>query len=382
MNSVLPTIRVISQNQQSTLSKSQKLFNNLIKRIDTERKQLVAWQAMMPLYHQKHASEFVPLTQTFNGLRAELVRLCDKAADERAFSKNDKKKLKNIICTIAGELVFENDDEDLKRIYNKHSGGDIDAELKEDKSAMKAMMEDILGVELDDDIDFSSPESMMAKVGKKMCQKLEDEEQAQQNSQKQNTKRKKSAKAIAKEAEKQAEAQCISQSIREVYRKLASALHPDKEQDALERDRKTALMQRVNIAYTNKDLLQLLELQLEIEQIDQAAVNTIAEDKLKHYNKILTEQSNELRMEVLAVSDLFRIRFNLLPEVSASPKAAMHNLGNNIENIKNDISNLEGDLRLFQDIKNLKEYLKHYKIPPKIRFDDESFWEFEPFFQT
>jgi hypothetical protein len=376
MNSVLPTIRAISQNQQSTLSKPQKQFNNLIKKIDTERKRLVAWQTMIPLYHQKHASEFVPQTQTFNELRAELVRLFDKAAAERAFNKNDKKKLKNIICTIAGELVFENDDEDLKQIYNKHSGGDIDAELKEEKSAMKTMMEDILGVELDDDIDFASPESMMANVGKKMCQKLEDEEQARQ---KQNAKRKKSAKAIAKEAEKQAETQCISQSIREVYRKLASALHPDKEQDALERDRKTALMQRVNIAYNNKDLLQLLELQLEVEQIDQEAVNTITEDKLKHYNKILTEQSNELRMEVLAVSDLFRIRFNILPEVSASPEAAMHNLENNIRNIKKDISDLKGDLGLFQDMKNLKEYLKNYKIPPKINFDDERFWEFEAF---
>ena len=339
----------------------------------------MAWQTMLPLYHQKHAGEFVPLTQTFNELRAELVRLCDKAAGERAFHKNDKKKLKHIICTIAGELVFENDDEDLKRIYNKHSGGDIDIEIEEEKSAMKAMMEDILDVELDDNIDFSSSESIMASVGKKMFQKLKDEEQARQNSHEQNAKRKKSAKAIAKEAEKQAEAQSISQSIREVYRKLASALHPDKEQDALERDRKTALMQRVNIAYNNKDLLQLLELQLEIEQIDQAAVNTIAEDKLKHYNKILTEQSKEIRMEVLAVSDIFRIRFNISPEVSASPEAAMRNLENNIKSIKKDISDLEGDFQLFQDMKSLKEYLKHYKIPPKISSDDESFWEFELF---
>ena len=89
---------------------------------------------MIPLYHQKHASEFVPVTQTFNGLRAELVRLFDKATAERAFNKNDKKKLKNIICAIAAELIVENDDEDLKQIYNKHSGGDIDAELKEEKS--------------------------------------------------------------------------------------------------------------------------------------------------------------------------------------------------------------------------------------------------------
>jgi hypothetical protein len=379
MNSVAPAVHIVSQNQQSTLSKSQKLFNNLIKKIDAERKRLVAWQTMIPLYHQKHASEFAPLTQTFNELRAELVRLFDKAFAEKLFNKNDKAKLKDMICAIAAELIVENDDEDLKRIYNKHSGGDIDAEIKEEKSAMKAMMQDILGVDLGDDFDFGSPESMMAHVSEKMRQKLEDEEQIRQDYQKRNVKRKRSAKTLAREAKQEAEAQNISQSIREVYRKLASALHPDKEQDALERDRKTALMQRVNIAYNNKDLLKLLELQLEVEQIDQAEINNITEERLKYYNKILTEQSKELRMEVSAVSDFFRIRFNIAPDVSLSPETAIRSLEDDIKNIKKDINGLKNDLRLFQDSKNLKKHLKLYKIPPKTIFDDESFWEMEPF---
>ena len=379
MNSVAPAVHIVSQNQQSTLSKSQKLFNNLIKKIDAERKRLVAWQTMIPLYHQKHASEFAPLTQTFNELRAELVRLFDKASAEKLFNKNDKAKLKDMICTIAAELIVENDDEDLKRIYNKHSGGDIDAEMKEEKSAMKAMMQDILGVDLGDDVDFGSPESMMAHVGEKMRQKLEDEEQVRRDYQKRNVKRKRSAKTLAREAKQEAEAQNISQSIREVYRKLASALHPDKEQDALERDRKTALMQRVNIAYNNKDLLKLLELQLEVEQIDQAAINTITEERLKYYNKILAEQSKELRMEVSAVSDFFRIRFNIAPDVSLSPETAIRSLEDDIKNLKKDISGLKDDLYLFQDLKDLKKHLKLYKIPPKTIFDDESFWEMEPF---
>lgn len=379
MNSVAPAVHIVSQNKQSTLSKSQKLFNNLIKKIDAERKRLVAWQTMIPLYHQKHASEFAPLTQTFNELRAELVRLFDKASAEKLFNKNDRAKLNDMICTIAAELIIENDDEDLKRIYNKHSGGDIDAEIKEEKSTMKAMMQDILGVDLGDDFDFGSPESVMTHVSEKMRQKLEDEEQIRQDYQKRNVKRKRSAKTLAREAKQEAEAQNISQSIREVYRKLASALHPDKEQDALERDRKTALMQRVNIAYNNKDLLKLLELQLEVEQIDQAAINTITEERLKYYNKILAEQSKELRMEVSAVSDFFRIRFNIGPDVSLSPETAIRSLEDDIKNLKKDISGLKNDLYLFQDLKNLNKHLKLHKIPPKTIFDDESFWEMEPF---
>ncbi len=378
MNSVAPALHIASQNQQSPLSKSQKLFNNLIKKIDAERKRLVAWQTMIPLYHQKHASEFAPLKQTFNELRAELVRLFDKAAAEK-LSKKDKAKLKDIICTIAAELIIENDDGDLKRIYNKHSGGDIDAEIEEEKSAMKAMMKGILGVDLGDDFNFGSPESMMTHVSEKMQQKLEDEEQVRQDRQKRNMERKRSAKALAREAKQEAEAQNISHSIREVYRKLASALHPDKEQDALERDRKTALMQRVNIAYNDKDLLKLLELQLEVEQIDQTEINNITEERLKYYNKILTEQSIELRMEVSAVSDFFRIRFNIDPDVKLSHETAIRILEDNIKQIKNDISDLKNNLCLFQDLKNLKKYLKLYRSPPKPIFDDESLWEMAAF---
>ncbi|WP_409015107.1 hypothetical protein [Caballeronia sp. LZ001] len=60
-------------------------------------------------------------------------------------------------------------------------------------------------------------------------------------------------------------------------------------------------MQRANQAYGKNDLLKLLELQLELEHIDQRAINVISEDRLKHYNKILREQLGELDQEILHV---------------------------------------------------------------------------------
>jgi hypothetical protein len=176
---------------------------------------------MIPLYQQKYASEFDPLMQTFNELRGELVRLFDNVYAEKAFSKSDKAKIKDIICAIAMEVIVKNDDEDLKRIYNRHSGSDFDAEAEEEKGAMKAMMEDISGVDLGDDIDFRSPESMMAHVGEKMLQKLEQEEQVRQEHKARGEKRKKSATALSKEAQQQAEAQNISQSIRDGLPKIS-----------------------------------------------------------------------------------------------------------------------------------------------------------------
>ncbi|MDR6450169.1 hypothetical protein J2794_006309 [Paraburkholderia terricola] len=64
-------------------------------------------------------------------------------------------------------------------------------------------------------------------------------------------------------------------------------MHSDRETDPQDRDRNTALMQRANQANSKNSLLHLLELQLELENIDQSAINNIGEDRLKHYNKIL-----------------------------------------------------------------------------------------------
>lgn len=78
-------------------------------------------------------------------------------------------------------------------------------------------------------------------------QRLESQFRAQHEAgQGQTAPRKKTAKQLARDAQREAEEKQMSQSIREVYRKLASALHPDREPDPVERQRKTELMQRAN----------------------------------------------------------------------------------------------------------------------------------------
>jgi curved DNA-binding protein CbpA len=89
-----------------------------------------------------------------------------------------------------------------------------------------------------------------------------------------------------------------SQSVRDIFRKLAGALHPDREADSTQRERKTALMQRVNRAYKRKDLLELLTLQIEIEQIDADQLAQAPEQRLERFNAVLREQSETLAGEL------------------------------------------------------------------------------------
>lgn len=315
-------IHITMQGERPVLSKAQKTFNRLIKKINGQKEQLSAWQAMIPLHQQQYASEFAPLLQRYNQHRADLVRLFDQAYEDKALSKTDRNKISHIICTVTAELLAEDDDETFKALYNKYSDTDFDMQTEQENKVIKSMMEGMLGIHLDDDVDFSSKEDLMAQVDQQMKKKFAEEEARQEALEERRSKRKKSTRESTRETRREMEQQHVSQSLREVFRKLASALHPDREPDPLERERKTALMQKVNVAYGNKDLLQLLELQLEVEQIDQSALDRIPEDRLKHYNKVLTEQSAELQQELDAVEFSFKARFGFHPDDALSPDSS------------------------------------------------------------
>lgn len=86
MNSAPIPIRINAQTVSAGLSQSQKRFNRLIKKIDQQRKQLMAWQGTIPLYRQKHAQELEPLTDSLQALQSELVQLLDEHYPEKALT--------------------------------------------------------------------------------------------------------------------------------------------------------------------------------------------------------------------------------------------------------------------------------------------------------
>ena len=108
----------------------------------------------------------------------------------------------------------------------------------------------------------------------------------------------KGRQAEAAQQRQHAAAQQAGQSVRVIFRKLASALHPDCEPDPAERQRKTLLMQQANQAHDRNDLLTLLTLQLDLEQIDEQHLASLTDDRLLHDNQVLQEQLAALQQEV------------------------------------------------------------------------------------
>ncbi|KVN76191.1 J domain-containing protein [Burkholderia ubonensis] len=346
---------------KTVLSKGQKAFNALIKQIEKRRKRLSAWEHVMPAFQKRYVDELLPLERAWTELRTTMAFRLDEASGRKGLTKAEQRTISTLLASLAGDLLDGNADAQLKAIYNRHGGTDYDAEVAAEFATMKAELEAMLGVELDDDLDMSAHDEVLQHVRAKLEQQQAREEANRRAREARRAERQKTAKQLAKESQQQAEQVELSQSIRDVYRKLASALHPDREPDPLERERKTSLMQRVNQAYDRNDLLKLLELQLELEHIDQHAINQISEDRLKHYNKILKEQVAELDQEIRHVQSHLRLTYGLSPYVEVSPDTVLVILAREIVGREQDIRNLKEEMPLFDDVGSLKRWLKEMK---------------------
>ena len=359
-------IRIAPQSDQPNLSKGHEAFNALIQKIELRRKQLVDWQIATQAYHQTVMTDYWPLREAFANMQKDLLYTLDQALDRHKLTRPEQRVVKAAICDLAQALIMAFDDDSLKPIYNKHSDTDFDEEEEAAVGSFKAVAEEMLGVNLDaDDADTASLEEVMAQIQAQIEVMQAQDLEAQQRRDQARSQRPKTRKQLEREAKAKLESERASQSIREVYRKLVSSLHPDREPDTTERARKTALMQRVNQAYDKKDLLQLLELQLELEHIEADSIASLSEDRLKHFNKVLREQLAELVQEVEQIEMPLRTQFRLSPFEPLFPDSILPLLKGEISAIKRDIKHLKSELLVTMNLTAFKAWIAARKREAK-----------------
>src|SRR5574337_1546170 len=342
-------VHIPAAHHGAPLSAQQKKFNRHIERIAQQRTLLADWQQSIAAYRERHAREAVPLQRAHLALMVELVQYLDSVSDNKKLTKAERRTLSEAITDRLAVLVDAVPDEatraSLKEVYNRHSGSDYDAEEAAGNDVAKemaqAMARDFFGVDVDlQDADMDSPEDFLRRLQEQLQAQQEQAEQQREAARRTARARKPSARERkAQEAAAQA-----TQSVREIYRKLASHLHPDRETDPAERERKTALMQRVNQAYAENKLLDLLQLQLEIEQIDPAHIAGLSEERLQHYNRVLAEQLKELQQEVREVQDHFQMAFGLDSWQNLKPASLMRELRAYLQLIEHENLRLRREL--------------------------------------
>lgn len=352
----LTAVRVHSSDRP--LSKGQQTFNRLTQQIEKLRTQIAAWEETKTRCQKKYTEEMLPLLGVATGLKIKLLHALDRAATQKGLTRAERRILGEFIIGAAEDLLAERDDVEVKAVYNKYSASDYDSEELAHAQGMKDMIEDMFAMDLGDEAGVDSVEEVMRRA--QACFEEQEAQFAAEEAEREarRAQRKKSARQLEKAAREEADAKQIQQSIRAIYRKLASALHPDREADPEERLRKTGLMQRINQAYDQQNLLQLLELQLELEHIDSHALSQIDEERLRHYNAILKKQVEDLRQEMMRIESFFLAQLRMAPYGALKPQTVMRALADDIVHARQINRLMEQDIRELAQPGSVKMWLK------------------------
>ncbi len=341
-------------------SKRQQRFNRLIKQVAQIKQELGRWERALPELHRS-LGEYRQLAPQHATAVADLVRLLDHMHGHRGLSSRERALISEMLCDLAAEAIGQHGGGDeLKAIYNRHSGGDFDAEAAAIEAAqaqsMKAFLEGELGFDFGDD-DIASLDDLQRATAAQVDEDQRAAAERQAETEARKARRKKSPRQLAAEARRATETAQIGKSLQEIYRKLVLLLHPDHERDPAERARKTALMQQVNAAYERKDLLQLLELRLQFEQFDEALASSIAADRLEHFIHLLAEQVRTLQDELAAVEDPWRAGLGNHPG-KLTPAAVADHLRSDLASLTGALAAVRTDLARLSDLDELRAWLR------------------------
>jgi hypothetical protein len=336
---------------QPALSAARKRFNSLVKRLEDCRGRLHAWGEALPRWRERYHEQAVPLFRRRAELDLELLRLLDHAHASYKLGKAERAFLSELIRGLAGPLV-EQGGADIKDMYDRHSDVGFDKKMAEsDQLIRQAVAAHFFGLDPDEMQNVDSAEALFERLREREQEREAHEQQRDERAKARRVKRKQPAE----------EAAPPPQPLRELYRKLATALHPDREPDPVERERKTALMQRVNQAYSTGNLLALIELQLEIGQLRPEQMQQMSEDRIKQYNQDLGRQLKEIENELVQVEESFRADYGLFGGNRLDPKRLDAVLARTKRELTSEIHYIEDDLYDLQTPAIFKRWLKQQR---------------------
>jgi hypothetical protein len=149
--------------------------------------------------------------------------------------------------------------------------------------------------------------------------------------------------------------------LRSLYRQLASALHPDREPDETERRRKNALMGEANAAYERKDLVTLLNLQLQAELVDPDHLERVSDDKLKSLTLLLKRQVADLERERQIEQERWWHELKLPRGVALTAAALQQNLELERIALEDQLLSMKIDLDTASELATLKPWLNRQR---------------------
>ena len=338
---------LVHSRQRQARSPEQRGFDRLVGQLERARADLQQWETDTPRLLGRVHHELLPALRDLAQAQRALVEYLDGflAAPPKGtrFGKRQRAALVELLVELVTNLLAQGPDGQLEAIYDRHSGVSYRQAQAEQEALELELAEQMLGSFFGDEVLEGHAAHSAEELFSQVQARLQEQAEQQAAAREARAARRRQRRGPDPRAEQRAqEAQAASQSVRDIYRKLASSLHPDREPDAEQRAHKTRLMQQLNQAYQNNDLLGLLRMQLELEHIDAHALGELPAERLRHYNRVLKEQLAALQEETRERVGRLLISLDLDPHLAVrTPHMVDRLLDDRLRELRAVLANVE-----------------------------------------
>ena len=300
---------VIRGGGSQTLSKEQRAFNRLTRRISNLEVRIEQDRERLDALADFHAERVLPQERRLAELEVELARALAASTERFRYGKRQIRFVAEALVDLFdGAFGIVKPDAETEAIYDRWAGTSYREELQRQNEELNARMADdvreAFGIDLDLDLESmgDSPEALreiLRQIGEGIREDAGSSE-SKAAEPKRRPRRKTRRRQEREEFEKQ-ESALAKKSLRDVYLSLAKVLHPDRVDDDQERSTRLGHMKEAVNAYECGDLAALLK--LEIRWVQDAGLESLAEEKLRGFIRALKEHVRELedkrQMQVL-----------------------------------------------------------------------------------
>jgi len=359
-----------------TLSKEQKRFNTLVKKIKTLRAQIEKTKELDLELRRLGDERVKPAEMAAMAADRDWVMGLNNSLFRAKLGKKQAEKLERILLEEIGHLLnthLYRDDAELQELYARYEGsGRSYAEIQDDEDqetkAMAAqMMNEMFGMDVEMD-DLDNPESMQEKIKAKQA----EFEAAEREHAEKRAKKVKTDSQRAAEEKRQAAETAVKRTAKQIYFDLVRHFHPDKEQDEQLREEKTEVMKQITAAYEADDHLRLLELQMTLLSGRDNVFADFNDTQLNYFNKTLQQQAAELEEELYLASP--EVNGNIYAMLYAPDRRWMlANVEKHVRVQQKLVKDIRHNLKAIQQEKIFKAVIREYELEEDQDFFPDDF---------
>lgn len=335
------------------VSAEQLRFYKLLALSETLTRQMESVNALADAHRSAYWGTVRPLEDERERLMRDLALWLDARLQvKKGLNAKQRWMAREMICNLSADLAMEGDAQ-MRALHDRHSVNTLAEEENAALAGMQQFMKKILGyawrgalfarnATVSNDETTTLPEP--ADEIRPSCTYVHPMPTHPQE--------KPAAQVIAEQLAQDAE-----DTLRTIYRQLVSSLHPDREPDLKERERKTGLMKEVNTAYERRDLHTLFRLQMRLNVQGGQKTALHAREKVNALIQLLKERTRVLEQQVYEIQRQMRFEFGLSDYQHISAAVLKRHLMTQKHHLELDIDMISRDLKRVQNDSELKRWL-------------------------